>query len=274
MQKNNNLSVLPFYRNIEEQTHRRSYSYGDIYPLYTPSGTVLPFQIIHTNALATVSSAVLYKPNGTSVGNILSYLQYGGLTSKVFSDYGFRIHIYPSSIASASLTPDEGQYYIVVTMSDGVAFYSDVFTVVKDVQPYLKLEWWDREDLLMNAEAIAYDLGSGSYFKNRLYLCTQLGKPEYEFKEEGEERDGLFFPEKMLSEKTYKFTFLAPEYLCDVMRFIRMSDIIDITDMYGNTYRCDQFLMTPKWETQGNVASVECEFQCNTVAKRIGRAFI
>ena len=57
------------------------------------------------------------------------------------------------------------------------------------------------------------------------------------------------------------------------MRFIRMADSIVITDKYGRTYNCDTFLMTPKWETQGNLASVEVEFQTNTVAKRIGRAY-
>ena len=100
-----------------------------------------------------------------------------------------------------------------------------------------------------------------------------MGKPDYTFEEEGEQRDGLWFPEKMISEKTYKFTFLASEYLLDVMRFIRMADNIKVTDKYGRTYQCDTFLMTPKWEAQGNLASVEVEFQTNTVAKRIGRAF-
>ena len=91
---------------------------------------------------------------------------------------------------------------------------------------------------------------------------------------EVEKRDGLIFPEKMISAKTFKFTFIANEPLCDVMRFIRMADIVTITDKYGRTYECDQFLMTPKWETQGNIASVSCEFQVNTVAKRIGRAYV
>jgi hypothetical protein len=55
------------------------------------------------------------------------------------------------------------------------------------------------------------------------------------------------------------------------MRFIRLSDYVFVQDQYGNIYRCDTFLITPKWETQGNVASVEIEFTCFTVAKKIGR---
>jgi surface protein len=108
--------------------------------------------------------------------------------------------------------------------------------------------------------------------KHFLYLATELGKPDYLFEEEGETRDGYFFPEKQLSEKVYRFTFVAPEYLCDVMRFIRLSDYVIVTDPYGREYKCDTFLITPKWLTQGDLASVECEFQTNTVAKKVGQS--
>ena len=274
MQYNNNLSVLPFYRTIEEQGHRRSYAYGDIYPLYTKLNTMLPFQIITGTSAATISAANLYKADGTSAGSIIAQLTAGGLMKKSFSAYGYDVIVYPSAAVYSGLNPSEGQYYMTLTMSNGTVYYSDVFTVVGDVSPYLKIQWYDREDLVMDGERIVYDLGSSSYFKNVLYLQTEVGKPDYEFEEEGEKRDGLFYAEKMISEKTYKFQFLASEALCDVMRFIRMSDNIDITDKYGRTYHCDTFLMTPKWEAQGNLASVECEFQTNTVAKRIGRAYI
>ena len=106
-----------------------------------------------------------------------------------------------------------------------------------------------------------------------MYLCTELGKPEYQFEEEGENRDGYFFPEKQISEKTYRAMCLAPEYLCDVMRFIRMADYVVITDKYGRSYDCDTFLITPKWQTQGDLASVEIEFETATVVKKIGRGY-
>ena len=58
------------------------------------------------------------------------------------------------------------------------------------------------------------------------------------------------------------------------MRFIRMADYIHITDKYGMEYDCDTFLITPKWQTQGDLASVEIEFKTNTVVKKIGRGYI
>ena len=57
------------------------------------------------------------------------------------------------------------------------------------------------------------------------------------------------------------------------MRFIRMADYIHITDKYGREYDCDTFLITPKWQTQGDLASVEIEFKTNTVVKKIGRGY-
>ena len=157
-------------------------------------------------------------------------------------------------------------------MTDGShTIYSDVFTAVKVITNYLKIEWYDIKDLEYDGWGIVYQLGQ-LQFVNRLYLNVELGKPDYVFDEEGEQRDGYFFPEKQISEKTYKCTILAPEYLCDVMRFIRMSDSITVVDSYGRTYAVDTFLITPKWQDQGNLASVEIEFQTSTVAKKIGRA--
>jgi hypothetical protein len=121
----------------------------------------------------------------------------------------------------------------------------------------------------MDNAVIAYGHG----YRNTLYLNTQLGKPEYEFNEEGENRDGFFFPEKQISEKKYKCQVLAPEYLCDVMRLIRMCDHVRVTDK-GRIYDCDTFLITPEWQEQGNLASVEIEFETDTVVKKIGKGYL
>ena len=55
------------------------------------------------------------------------------------------------------------------------------------------------------------------------------------------------------------------------MRLIRLSDYVKITDRWGHVYRADTFLMTPQWQTQGDLASVEVEFTANTIAKKIPR---
>jgi hypothetical protein len=192
-----------------------------------------------------------------------------GLQIVRFQALGYDVILYPS-ILPMPLNQLDGIYYM--TLSDGVqTWYSEMFTVVQDISGYLKIEWWDIENLVFDAGQIVYQ---NPAFKNALYLCTELGKPDYEFEEDGEERDGYFFPEKQISVKTFKCTILAPEFLCDVMRFIRMADYIHITDKYGREYDCDTFLITPKWQTQGDLASVEIEFKTNTVVKKIGRGYI
>lgn len=271
IQGNNNLSVLPFYRTRDEQNHRRPYAYGDIYPLYTPLGQVPPFQIIRQHSSATIQGVDLYRADGSLVGGILTEMIADGLAIQRYATDGYDI-IRFAPIFTVNVTNEEGRYYLAITMSDDDVYYSDIITVVGDMSGYICLRWWDLTDLIMDGCRIAYENEQGRVdYINTLWLQTQLGKPDYEFDEEGETRDGMFFPEKMISSKRYRFNILASEYLCDVMRFIRLSDMVQVIDQYGNMFRCDTFLMTPKWETQGNVASVEVEFTCDTVAKKIGR---
>lgn len=269
MIQNNNISVLPWYTSINEQNHRKSYAYGAFYPLFAPADRLLPFQIIRNTRSNNVTSVILYDKTGKLIANITTYMRETGLQIVRFKTLGYDVILYPS-ILPMPLNQLDGIYYM--TLSDGVqTWYSEMFTVVQDVSGYLKIQWWDIENLVFDAGQIVY---KNPDFKNTLYLFTELGKPDYEFEEDGEERDGYFFPEKQISVKTFKCTILAPEYLCDVMRFIRMADYIHITDKYGREYDCDTFLITPKWQTQGDLASVEIEFKTNTVVKKIGRGYI
>lgn len=266
---NNNLSVLPWYTSINEQNHRKSYSFGDIYPLFTPSGFLLPFQLMREYRDNPIQEVLLYTKNGVKYADITSDMSETGLEIVHFQDLGYDVIVYPG-IFPLSLTMYDGIYY--ARIYDGKQyFYSEMFTVVPDISPYLKIEWYDVNNLVFDAGQIVY---SNPRFKNVLYLCTELGKPEYPFEEEGETMDGYFFPEKQISEKTYRCTFLAPEYLCDVMRLIRLADYVIVTDKYGRVYNCDTFLATPTWQTQGNLASVEVEFQTDTVVKKICRGYL
>lgn len=266
MKQNNNFSVLPWYTDIREQNHRRSYAYGSVYPLYTMVNTLLPFQIIRPKRNNAISAVKLYTVDGAFVADVTETMNETGLQVVNFENYD--VIVYTASFPMAT-NMGQGQYY--ATLTDGVdTWFSEVFTYVNDLSGYLKVEWYDKENLYFDSGMIVYQ---NPTFKNRLYLATELGKPDYTFEEEGETRNGYFFPEKQLSEKIYKCTILAPEYLCDVMRFIRMADYVTVTDKYGRKYDCDTFLITPKWQTQGDLASVEIEFETDTVVKKIGRGY-
>lgn len=149
-------------------------------------------------------------------------------------------------------------------LSDGIdTWYSAYFGFC---EPCMRIEWYDVEDFLFDAGAIAYSDG----YKNEMFFDAEIGMPEYEFEEEVAERNGYQFPISQISYKKYKFTILVPEEVCDVMRFIRLSDHIRISTKNDN-YEATSFLMTPTWAEQGYLAEVACEFTTDTVAKKIGK---
>ena len=265
---NNNLSPVPFYTDISEQNHRLSYAYGNIYPLYGHTSFLLPFQLIRAHINNAITKVDVYTKDGVFVRDLRSQTLNAGLSVVSYASYGIDIIKFPA-LYSMDTQLEEGQYYLV--LSDGVnTWYSDILTLVNDLSAYTMIEWYDVEDLFFDAGIINYANG----YKNRLYFASELGKPDYEFEEEGESRDGYFFAEKQVSTKTYHCNVLAPEFLVDAMRIIRLSDFVNVRDKYGRTYDCDTFLITPKWQTQGDLASVEIEFTTQTVVKKIGRGYI
>ena len=266
---NNNLSVLPWYTSIDQQNARKWWIYDHIYPLFTPAMFMLPFQILRTHReSSTISMFKVYTKNGVLVGDFMQAIIEAGITIKSFDVLGYDVIVFPGTFPVFTQFQN-GQYY--ATLSDGTeTWYSEMFTVVNDMEPYLKIQWFDVEDFTMDAGTIVY---TEPTFKNVLYLDAAIAKPEYPFEEEGETRDGYFFPIKQISEKHYRFKFFASEYLLDVMRFIRMADYATI-EYHGQTYNLDTFLITPEWEDNGDVAAVEAEFDTATVAKKIGRGYI
>lgn len=389
---NNNLSVLPFYDSIERQNARKWWMYDKVYPLFVPSGYMLPFQVMRPSRTELVkggpmeptegdngyltsdgswyqdvssgfvneydvmgidtvylSDIPMYVHGGAHAGDSVCYVAYdssdkvlfsksvnigtysgfwtlpkgttkirvltsnsefeqydgevykasnvptaiksfkiytrcdelvddftadmiaSGLTIKHVQLQDIDVIVYPGIFPISRVIAD-GQYY--AEMSDGVdTWYSEMFTISKAASSYLKIEWWDVEDFVMDAGAIVYKYANGTQFRNILYLQTDIAKPEYEFEEESEERDGYTFPIKQISKKTFHFSFLASEYLLDVMRFIRLSDYVEIT-YKGQRYSVDSFMLSPEWEDYGDIASVDAEFTTATVAKKIGLGYI
>jgi len=264
---NNNLSVLPWYRSIEQQNARKWWVYNRIFPLYVRAGHLPPFQILKTHSNSTTLSWFrLRKSDGTLVGTFTQDFA-AQLTRVAYTSLGYDVLIYGGQLP---LLPElsNGQYYAEMRYA-GVDYCSEIFTVVNDIEPYLKIEWWDIADFVMDGGRIVYKYANNTQFKNELYLPATIAKPEYIFEEEGENRDGYFFPTKMISEKRYRFSFFAPEYLLDVMRLIRLSDYVRISKG-GDVWLADSFLLSPEWEAEGDIAVANVEFETGMVAKKIG----
>lgn len=273
MTHNNNFNPLPWYTSLEQQNHRKNYAYGRIYPLYTQANFMLPWQLRTT--LTGEPEFILfeiYHEDGTLYQEVISSSIASNMTF-IPSSGGMYV-VFRPLFPIVSSQPD-GRYYAKLTLTDdnsnSVTYYSEVYTVVQSLDGYLKIEWYDTDDLDYNGGKIMYKTVA---YRNFIYLPTELGKPNYDFEETGEDRDGFYYPEKQLSEKTYRFSFIAPEYMLDALRLVRLSDYVTVTDQYGYDYHADRFLMTPKWLGDGDLASVVVEFQTDTVVKNTGTGFV
>ena len=294
-----NLSCIPFYTKKEHQDFRLWYAYGEKYPHCVPSDYLIPFSFvvpyyeeqpdnIEVEFYRACCSEEQYLGiqgaynNGFSIDfakyttDFSGIMDMNGLTIK--KDETRRISVLTYFARKEEpLELEEGMYYMKITLIYGATtdtFYSDVF-FVKDrdkLEKMVCVKWWNEERLEYDGGFIPYG-EKGQPFINSLYLDTTIAMPEYKFTEDGEERNGRFFPIKQISEKVYKMSFIAPEYLCDVMRLIRMADYIELYDGLGRTLIVEQFEMDVKWSQGGHYAEVTCSIQTDSVIKKIGKAY-
>lgn len=263
---NNNISPLPFYDNIALQNHRKDYAFGQIYQLITYKNMLLPFQVVLS--LGTLVAQVrLYDFNTEKYVDITNSMKENGLVLKSFNN--FKLLKYPGTLPITEIKY-EGLYYLAIYITDSYTsaiftIYSDLFTVTNRVSDYLLIEYSNSYNFELKNGIVDFS----DNFTFKCYLNTQVGKPEYDFEEEATERMGYTFIESQVSKKIYKFTFIAPEYLCDALRIIRLCENKQITNK-SQVYDLTTFNMEPKWEDQGDLASVECEFETDTIIANIG----
>lgn len=260
---NRSYSPLAWYDSIEEQNHNKWYAFGNVYRMCMPNGYILPFQFNRPASDEEIAYVMIHPLSGGNPIDITNVMLQNGL--EVVSDYnayGYDVIRYNSN-NSIGVTVDDGYYYLSIEYGSGIIF-SEVFTFSSDLSKHIRIEWEIYDDIVSGSGIVL----SGN---NVLYVSSDIGKPEYIFEEEGTDRDGLFFAEKQLSEKVYRFTFLAPEYVCDSIRLAQMADSVIVTDANGNSHYCDTFNTTVEWQEQGDVASVEVKFTTSAVLKKVGK---
>lgn len=258
---NNNISPLPFYDNLALQNHRKDYAYGQVYQLITHKNMLLPFQVVLSSG-TSIDWVRLYDFNTGKYTDITASMKENGLTIKSYTD--FKLLKYPGTLPIVEIKY-EGLYYLAIYISDLGTIYSDLFTVTNRVSDYLLIEYSNSYNFVLKNGIVDFS----DNFAFKCYLNTQVGKPEYDFEEEATERMGYTFIESQVSKKIYKFTFIAPEYLCDALRIVRLCENKQITSK-SQVYDLTTFNMEPEWEDQGDLASVECEFETDTVIANIG----
>lgn len=254
---NNNFNILPWYTSLEKLNSKKWYAFGQTWPLICPNDSILPFQFIVPGMITSVSTITLITPDNivtnTSVQPVIIANEKAGYSV---------IMVHPG-ITSLGTTLKIGQYraQLVIGLD---TFYSEMFTVVDNISDYIKLTYWNDENLYYNGGEVNYS----NNFKYTMYICSTIGKPEYEFEEELTKRAGYKFLESQTSNKIYKFNFVAPEFICDAMRLIRLSDYIKL-EYDGDSYNALSFSYEPKWETQGDLASVDVEFDTDAIIQKL-----
>lgn len=302
MQVNNNLSPIPFYRSLSEQDRNKWYSSGVQYCHYAPSDALLPFHICLPNdgeAHFSLDACVItfYRKEG-DVFNVVdgSSVYADKLRShclRLVEGESYDTMIYYANIGISTAEDiglPSGMYYLDIAISDDVDeptisdhLYSEVFAV-SDRESLLsskvRLEWWCTSSLECGGGIVPFGIrGAGNIqYKSVVYLDTEIAMPEYTFTEEGDERNGLFYPTKQISEKLYKMRFVAPEWLCDTLRLVRMADYCYVRFAVRNgsslAYRTNevtQFESDVEWLEQGFFADVSCSFKTDTIVKKVGK---
>lgn len=263
MTPNNNLFPLPWYKSVKYQDFRKSYAYGNVFQLIAPDRSLLPFQIRRAHRTSAAFTLRVLYDDGTLYRNISADT---AADLHVVSGTDFDVIQYCNTgLANQFARPlTPGRYY--AELSDGVeTWYSEVFNVVDDLSRYIRLEYWSADNQEYDGGDIVYSNG----YRNVLYICSELGKPDYEYEEEAEPRDGFPFVEKQISKKTFRFECKAPEYLVDALRVVWLSDYVRMT-ANGQQYEVMHFLSDPNWQEDGHYAMVECEIEADTVIKKIG----
>lgn len=261
-----NPTVLAFYDNVSKQSHKLSYAYGNIFSLIAPVNKFLPFQIILPSNTAALSSArVVSLETGVST-TVTSHFSSATLTN--YTDYKvFRYN--GTGTLGSNLTI--GLHYIELSFGS-LTMYSEVFNALQVVsaENTIQIAYWDRDDFIFR-----HTLGRLEYpgaYQNKIYVPSALAKPEYRIEEVVEDRDGFKFVEKQIQKKVYRFSFLAPEYLCDVLSLVPLHDSVVITyrDKIMPVY---DILFTPSWTSDGFLANVDVEFTTEAIVKKIGKVF-
>lgn len=276
-----NTGVLPFYEAEKWMLHNRAYSYGSPSPFVEQLGILPPFQFSTAlDEIGFVNPTLIRLSDGMEF-NIQVPLLLTGLTGETVAtsgdEIGYNLTIYPGSAALPVSGLTEGVYNIRFEDNMGHLFYSEYFSWIQGLQyrnDYIKIEWWHNEDMVFSGGKIQYVFP----YKQRIWVQSDIGKPDYLVEEKVVNRDGVDFATQTISYKRRKFQFLATEAMLDSMYLIRAHDSKVVTHMQkvigeGDFDKIYSFLLTPEWLEQGDIATVDVEFRYDKVVVTNGRDY-
>lgn len=265
MEVHNNFSPLAFRKKESKATYEKWYAFGKNYAIPASANTLTPFQFTELNIPVfdpdTIEVEAVNEETGeaTKTGVYVSF--------DVMPEHGGVLYVSPGKNSFRDALP-QGTYRARFSIGDEV-YISTPFCVIPGIETsskYLLIEYWNDEKIAYPGGFIT--TGANNDFRYQMYVPATICKPKYEFEEELTKRAGYKFLELQTSTKVYAFTFVAPEFICDAMRLIRLSDYIRISHD-GEYYNALNFEFDVDWQEQLYLAAVDCQFETDSIIQKL-----
>lgn len=273
---NNNFSPMPFYEvsgNELDNKYLQSnqpYAYGAVFDMPIAGGWLMPFQFTVDFEVSSIGSCYVIP-----IKNVAATEAYTTSPTIVYDQETGNTTILHAGEQHANLPV--GRMYVEITLVEMVGgsavnhvYMSDIFTNVREAtnnqhvipDGYIRLTYTNDHQLVYN--------GGSIYFQDRKFgfdilINTTIAKPIYTFEEKSSDRLGYKYIEQQVSNKQYGFTFIAPEYLCDALRFLPMCNQRTIIDKLHTYDKITDVSIEVEWLEQGDLAQVTVLFNNDTV---------
>lgn len=265
MEVHNNFSPLAFRKKESKATYEKWYAFGKNYAIPASANTLTPFQFTELNIPVFDSNTIEVEVINEETGESKKSGVY--VSFDVMPEHGGVLYVSPGKNSFREALP-QGTYRARFSIGDEV-YISTPFCVIPGIETsskYLLIEYWNDEKIAYPGGFIT--TGANNDFRYQMYVPATICKPKYEFEEELTKRAGYKFLELQTSTKVYAFTFVAPEFICDAMRLIRLSDYIRISHD-GEYYNALNFEFDVDWQEQLYLAAVDCQFETDSIIQKL-----
>ena len=265
MEVHNNFSPLAFRKKESKATYEKWYAFGKNYAIPASANTLTPFQFTELNIPVFDPNTIEVEVINEETGGAQKSGVY--VSFDVMPEHGGVLYVSPGKNSFREALP-QGTYRARFSIGDEV-YISTPFCVIPGIETsskYLLIEYWNDEKIAYPGGFIT--TGANNDFRYQMYVPATICKPKYEFEEELTKRAGYKFLELQTSTKVYAFTFVAPEFICDAMRLIRLSDYIRISHD-GEYYNALNFEFDVDWQEQLYLAAVDCQFETDSIIQKL-----
>lgn len=265
MEVHNNFSPLAFRKKESKATYEKWYAFGKNYAIPASANTLTPFQFTELNIPVFDPNTIEVEVINEETGEAKKSGVY--VSFDVMPEHGGVLYVSPGKNSFREALP-QGTYRARFSIGDEV-YISTPFCVIPGIETsskYLLIEYWNDEKIAYPGGFIT--TGENNDFRYQMYVPATICKPKYEFEEELTKRAGYKFLELQTSTKVYAFTFVAPEFICDAMRLIRLSDYIRISHD-GEYYNALNFEFDVDWQEQLYLAAVDCQFETDSIIQKL-----